>query len=121
MSAGTNKLIKVYSYIIITLLAILVVRLAIIQIFKNDIYQTQAKENRIRLLTIKAPRGEIYAKDGTVLAANKLVYTLSLSALEAIEQEQVFEELEGIVKDYYPEVTAEYIQEKVNRQKSQVV
>jgi len=75
-----NRL-KVYSYIVIALLAILCIRLAVVQFFHQQVYQTQAKENRIRLVAVKAPRGEIYDRNGEKLANNELVYTLSLSYL----------------------------------------
>ncbi|MDD3363703.1 MAG: penicillin-binding protein 2, partial [Syntrophomonas sp.] len=71
--------LKIYAYISIGLLAVLCLRLAVVQLFYSDEYQTKAKENRIRLVSIKAPRGEIYDRNGETLAANQLVYTLSLT------------------------------------------
>ncbi|MDD4549584.1 MAG: penicillin-binding protein 2 [Syntrophomonadaceae bacterium] len=112
-----KRKMKIYSYIIIGLLAILCLRLTDIQLLKNDVYQTQAKDNRIRLVAIKAPRGEIYARDGEVFAANELVYTLSLTFLGLSKQDQVVEKLVEVLDDYYPEVTAKYIDEKIELQK----
>ena len=112
-----KRKMKIYSYIIIGLLAVLCLRLTDIQLLKNDVYQTQAKDNRIRLVAIKAPRGEIYARDGEVFAANELVYTLSLTFLGVSKQDQVVEKLVQVLDDYYPEVTAKYIEEKIELQK----
>ncbi|MEN6461985.1 MAG: penicillin-binding protein 2 [Syntrophomonas sp.] len=118
MRPGTlTKNLKIYSCIVIGLLIILCIRLAFVQLLQNDVYQTQAKENRIRLVTMKAPRGEIYTRDGQVLAANELVYTISLSYLGVQNQDIVLEKLVGIVDDYYPEVTLKYIKDKIELQK----
>ncbi len=111
-----NKKLKVYAYIVILLLTLLSVRLAVVQLFNNETYQTQAKENRIRLLPIKAPRGEIYANGGEVLATNEIVYSLSLTYLGVNNQETVIDNLLIIINEYYPEITREFIEEKVELQ-----
>lgn len=109
--------LKIYMYIVIVLLALLCLRLVIVQLFQSDIYKTQAKENRIRLVSLKAPRGEIYTSDGEKLAANELVYTVNLTYLKDWNQEQVIEYLSSILADYYPQVTVDYIREKIEFQK----
>lgn len=115
-SVDLKKNLKIYSWLIIVLLTILCVRLAIVQLFHNEIYQTQAKENRIRLVSIKPPRGEIYASNGEILAANQLVYTLTFSPVGVKNQEQVIASLVEVVKNYYPEITIESIEEKITQQ-----
>ncbi|MBO8158785.1 penicillin-binding protein 2 [Thermosyntropha sp.] len=115
-SARAEKRFKIYSYLIIGLLTVLGIKLAVLQLLHNEIYQTQAKQNRIRLLSIKPPRGEIYASNGEVLASNKLVYTLTLSALEG-NQENVVKKLADIMDEYYPDVTVETIKEKIEKQR----
>jgi penicillin-binding protein 2 len=112
-SGELEKKLKVYSYIIMALFAILLIRLAVVQIFNNDIYQTQAKENRIRLLSIKAPRGEIYSREGEILATNKLVYTLTLTAQGVHNQDTVINELLKVIAPYYPELDENSIKEKI--------
>lgn len=112
--------LKIYAYAVVCLLGILCIRLAIVQLFNNDIYQTQAKENRIRLVAIKAPRGEIYASNGEILASNKLVYTVSLTYMEINDYDQVSKKLVSILKDYYPEITLDFINEKIELQKSRL-
>lgn len=109
--------LQVYSYIVIVLLAILGVRLAIVQFFHQQIYQTQAKENRIRLVAVKAPRGEIYDRHGEILAANELVYTLSLSYLGLSGQDTVVSNLVSLMQSYYPEIDKDFIEEKIKLQK----
>jgi len=108
--------LKVYSYIVVALLVVLGARLAIIQFFHQEIYQTQAKENRIRLVAVKAPRGEIYDRNGEILAANELVYTLSLSFLGLSSQDTVIDNLVKLMRPYYPEIDKDFIEEKVKLQ-----
>ncbi|MEN6326856.1 MAG: penicillin-binding protein 2 [Syntrophomonas sp.] len=112
--------LKIYAYVVVFLLGVLCIRLAIVQLFNNNVYQTQAKENRIRLVAIKAPRGEIYASNGEKLASNKLVYTVSLTYMEISDYDQVSKRLIDILNDYYPEITVEYVNQKIELQKSRL-
>lgn len=115
-SVNLKKSVKIYSWLIIVLLTILCIRLAVVQLFHNETYQTQARENRLRLVSIKPPRGEIYASNGEVLAANQLVYTLTFSPVGVQNQEQVISSLVEVVNKYYPEITVESIEDKVAEQ-----
>lgn len=118
MKQGKLKLkLKIYAGIVIGLLAILGIRLAVVQLCQGDVYKTQAKDNQIRLVSIKAPRGEIYSRNHDVMAANELVYTLSLNYLGVQNQDNVLERLAGIVGNYFPEVTAKSIKDKIEQQK----
>lgn len=56
MKAEQYKLrLRILSGVVILLLSVLLIRLAVLQLFYNDLYQTQAKENSIRLVSVKAP------------------------------------------------------------------
>jgi len=112
-----NFRLKIYAGVVIGLLAVLCFKLVIVQLFYSDIYQTKAKENRIRLVSIKAPRGEIYDRNGDTLAANQLVYTLSLTNPEGNVQDQLVERLVNILQAKYPEVTTTFIKDKIALQK----
>ena len=116
-SSNLNLKLKIFAGIVIGLMVVLCVKLAIVQLFYSDIYQTKAKENRIRLVSIKAPRGEIYDRNGDTLAANQLVYILSLTNPSAAGQDQLVARLVNILQPYYPEVTAAIINDKIAMQK----
>ncbi len=116
-SNNLNLKLKIFGGIAIGLMAVLCVKLAIVQLFYSDIYQTKAKENRIRLVSIKAPRGEIYDRNGDTLAANQLVYILSITNPSAGGQDQLVARLVNILQPYYPEVTAAIINDKIAMQK----
>jgi len=109
--------LKICAGIVVGLMAVLCVKLAIVQLFYSDVYQTKAKENRIRLVSIKAPRGEIYDRNGETLAANQLVYILSLTNPSENGQDQLVDRLANILQPYYPEVTTAVIKEKIAMQK----
>lgn len=118
MNTSTLKFkLKLYSYFVVGLLVVLGIRLALVQLFFNDEYQTQAKDNRIRLVAVKAPRGEIYASDGEVLAANELVYTLSLNYLDNVDRSALVKKLIAMLKPYYPDINEKTIMEKIELQK----
>lgn len=112
-----NQKLKIFSYIVLALMVALCLRLMVIQLFDNERYQAQAKENRIRLVSIKAPRGEIYANSGETLAANELVYTLNLSLVDNQIDEAVLNRLVEALRDYYPDITRDVIEEKIEGQK----
>ena len=45
-------------------------RLIYLQVIKKEIFETMAEQNRIKKVSIKAPRGSIISQDGKVLARN---------------------------------------------------
>ena len=116
-SNDLNFKLKVFAGIVVGLMVVLCVKLAIVQLFYSDIYQTKAKENRIRLVSIKAPRGEICDRNGDTLAANQLVYIVSLTNPAQAGQDQLVERLANTLQPYYPEVTAAIINDKIAMQK----
>ncbi len=73
-----EKRMQKFLIIISAVFFILVTRLAYIQLLQNDKFSTLAQENRIRLITIKAPRGEVFDRNGVKLVGNQPVYTVSL-------------------------------------------
>ena len=115
-----NKKLKIYAGLIVTLLGLLCFKLTVVQLFYSDIYQTKAKDNRIRLVSIKASRGEIYDRNGIILAANELVYILSITNPGENEQPQLVERLVALLQPSYPEVTADFINEKIVLQKQRL-
>ena len=108
--------LRTFAAVIFGLLLVLCIKLAVVQLFNSDVYQVKAKENRIRLVAIKPSRGEIYDRNGETLAANQLVYTLSLTNPGLDGKEQLAEHLANVLQPYYPEVTTAVINEKIASQ-----
>jgi penicillin-binding protein 2 len=70
-----NKMTRFLALIILSFL-ILVGRLWYLQIVKGEKYASQADGNRIRMMTVAAPRGLIYDRNGKVLATNRFAHTV---------------------------------------------
>jgi penicillin-binding protein 2 len=57
--------------IIVVVLAALLVRLWTMQVLNGESYAAQAENNRVREISIDAPRGEIYDRNGVALVTNR--------------------------------------------------
>lgn len=68
--------------------AVLLGRLAYLQLVQTQKYQVLAQDNLVRIIPITAPRGEIRDRNGRLLVDNKPVYTLSLSFFGVSEQKK---------------------------------
>ncbi len=76
----------------------LVGRLVYLMVFDAEYYQQKAKALHEREREIKAARGEIIDVNGTILATNKTVCTISVIHSQIKEPERVVTELSGILK-----------------------
>jgi penicillin-binding protein 2 len=103
---------RVFLIIVSVIFFVLILRLAFIQILLNDKYSTLATENRIRLISITAPRGEVYDRNGVKLVGNQPVYTVSLINLGREDTGGVVEKLAGILG-----MESQEIQQKIDQQK----
>lgn len=101
--------ITTYFGMILALFFILILRLAVVQIMENDQYQIRASDNRIRLLPMKAARGEIYMADGVKAAGNELVYTVRLNRADTAPDDAEIERLASILREFDPEITADSV------------
>jgi penicillin-binding protein 2 len=99
-----TKKINVLIAIVVVIFVVLVGRVAYLQLLETERYQTLARENSLRLITISAPRGEIYDRNGRKLVGNRPLYTVSLVNLgqDRGELEPVVERLAAIL-DRTPE------------------
>ncbi len=106
-----NKM-KVLLIIVSAIFCVLVFRLVYMQLIQNDKYSTLASENRMRLITITAPRGEVFDRNGIKLVGNQPVYTVSLANLGLVDTDDVIKRLAEILGS-----DPKDIQEKINQQK----
>lgn len=61
---------NVFRFSVITVFALLALRVLYMQVVKNGYYSELARENRIRYVEIKAPRGLIFDRNGKILVQN---------------------------------------------------
>lgn len=79
-------------------------QLGFLMIARSDHYSKMADELHKRERTIKAARGEIVDRKGTVIAANRTVCTVSVIHNQVTEPEKVIRELVRILELPEPEV-----------------
>ena len=79
--------------IVIILFFILFLKFFQLQILKYEKYQILADANRIRAVASPAPRGNIFTRDGRIIAANKSIYTVSLIKDELIDEDLEIQKL----------------------------
>ena len=79
-------------------------QLGFLMIARSDHYSKMADELHQRERTIKAARGEIVDRNGTVIAANRTVCTVSVIHNQVTEPEKVIRELVRILELPEPEV-----------------
>ena len=82
--------LKLFTYLMIITLLILVGGLYFCQIYQGDKYIRLAHSNRLRLIRFAAPRGEIFDRNGVPLAVNDtsfciMGYPLDLNTPEKLE------------------------------------
>lgn len=71
--------LRLIQALILVLLAVLAVRLYLLQIINGQHYAEIAENQRIRLLPIPAPRGVIFDRNGHVLVDSRPIYSIILS------------------------------------------
>lgn len=81
-SQRTNLLIVFNLLIFLVILS----RLFDLQILNGEYYEDNYVQKSIKTVTIPASRGNIYDKDGKILAYNELVYNLTIADVDAYKQ-----------------------------------
>jgi penicillin-binding protein 2 len=75
---GIKKRIAFSGYVIIVVFMAFVLRLWQLQVLNGKQYYAMSEENRIKVLTVAAPRGIIYDRNGKALVKNAPYYSASL-------------------------------------------
>lgn len=88
-----RKKIRVCSLVIFAIVLLLVVRLTYVAVFDSEQLSKSAKALHERERDIKASRGKIIGRDGTVLADNKTVCTVSVVNSQLTDKEEVIKVL----------------------------
>ena len=99
-----RKKLFIVFLISVLLMVGLCAQLGFLMIARSDHYSKMADELHKRERTIKAARGEIVDRNGTVIAANRTVCTVSVIHNQVTEPEKVIQELVRILELPEPEV-----------------
>jgi penicillin-binding protein 2 len=86
-----------------------------LQVVQTHAYRTQSEENSVRIIPIRAPRGEILDRNGVVLAKNKQVFSVTLTQNSSKDSAEVIQRLIEILSPAYPEINEEYIQAQIKK------
>ncbi|RBP50921.1 penicillin-binding protein 2 [Arenicella xantha] len=84
--------------LLVLLASLLVVRLWYLQIYDYDRFEVLSKDNRVRLMPVPPVRGQIYDRNGKVLAENVPVFTLEISPNKVDDMDALLNDLSKIVE-----------------------
>jgi len=99
---------------VVTLLVVILwARLFYLQIYATAKYQTMARKNSIRIIDVKAPRGEMLDRNGKKIVTNKAVYTVSLLFTGLKNADTILPKLAEILK-----VNEEELRKKIKESKA---
>ncbi len=74
--------IQIFALLLLTVLG---ARLYYLQIVRGEYYAARAENQRIRLISVPAPRGAIFDRDGKLLVDSRAIYSVNISG-EAFRQ-----------------------------------
>ncbi|MGD0153317.1 MAG: penicillin-binding protein 2 [Thermacetogeniaceae bacterium] len=112
---------KFFTWLTIAVFGVILFRLIALQLWEAPMYRTKAALNQFRFLPIRAPRGDIVDSKGAVLAANKIVNTISIVPQQTDPQQLALSvnNLVSLLHDVYPEIDVPYIQNLLAAQTDQ--
>jgi penicillin-binding protein 2 len=104
---------NVFNYIIILVFVALISRLGYLQIVHGTDNRTKADDNRIRLMTVTAPRGIFYDRNGMPLVSNRPGFSVSLVPISGPIADDVINRL-GTILGIRPEEIKQKIKQQDN-------
>ncbi len=96
-------------YIFSVAFVVITAKLFHLQIIKYSYYKELSEKNRIRVLTVEAPRGTIYDRNNIPLVINKPSFTLSILPYEFVPSDTIIKKLSllaGIEQSKFYEMLA---------------
>jgi penicillin-binding protein 2 len=108
--------LRVIQVLVVLLIAVLGVRLYVLQVIKGNYYSERAENQRIRLLPIPAQRGVIMDRDGKLLVDSRPIYNVILSR-EDVKGQDFNALVEPLAQGL--DVDADYLRERFEEVKSQ--
>lgn len=95
--AELKQRINIVTIIILGFVLVLVVRLWFLQILRGADYDRLSENNRVRVQTIVAPRGNIQDRHGNVIIANRPYFNVTWMRDDAPNPEEVLKKTAGIL------------------------
>ncbi|MFH1552636.1 MAG: penicillin-binding protein 2 [Candidatus Omnitrophota bacterium] len=69
---------KIFAFVLIFCMAVLLLCLAYVQIGRHERYRVMSEENRLKVIPLMAPRGGIFDRNGNVLVKDVLCFDVSV-------------------------------------------
>ena len=101
--------------VVAILMLLLMARLFWLQVLQYKYYQGAAVENSTRVTFLRAPRGSIYDRHGTLLATNKQSISMIVIPNQLEHLEETARRLGRILKVEYPEMLDRLMKAKTSR------
>ncbi|HJV47197.1 MAG TPA: penicillin-binding transpeptidase domain-containing protein [Bacillota bacterium] len=101
-----NRLVLVFLLVFISF-ATLIARLAVVQIAHGSSYASKEDENSIRDIPVQAVRGNIYDRNGTVIADSRVSYVAVFHEEDGVKKEdllQLAQRLEPVLQVPYKDI-----------------
>ena len=76
---------------------ILIARVWYLQIYNNERFEVLSKDNRVRLVPVPPVRGQIFDRNGKVLAENIPVFTLEILPQDVVDMDRLLNGLSKII------------------------
>ena len=112
MSKNILKRLRLFLFLTIIIIGVLMARLAYLQVVQGDYYRYRSEVNMLRVLPITAPRGEIFDSNGDKLVSNREGFTISLGEVPPEHREKV---ISFLSKELNKEI--EDIEEEIQKQR----
>ena len=84
--------------VVVLLSALFVARIVIITLIRGSYYSNRATNIQERERSIKAPRGEIYDRNGVIIAGNNAVCSISVINSQITDKEKVIDNLSELLQ-----------------------
>jgi len=92
-----ERRLAMFVLVLVLVFSSLGVRLAYLQVVKGEHYSELSQKNRIRIIPLPAPRGDIYDRYGQLMVANRPAFTVSLMEMDQARTEATVRELARIL------------------------
>lgn len=111
---STGIRLGVFLGIVVVLFGIIVFRLWFLQVLSGDHYVSLANDNRVRTVSLEAPRGVVKDRDGEVLVENRAGLSVGVLPMDLKNGSDVLARLAGVLDIPYEDIKA-----KVDKAKQQ--
>ncbi len=84
--------------LLVVLTLVILIRVWYLQVYSFQRFEVLSKDNRIRLLPVAPVRGQIYDRNGKVLAENIPVFTLEILPMEVRDMDALLDDVAKIIQ-----------------------